>query len=158
MTDNWCVQKITRTHAEAISKWRYPEPYSLYDSSPEEIEWLLDPANDYHAIVDSQGELVAFCCFGHDARVPGGSYGTAEDGPMDWGGSMRPDLVGNGAGRGFFELICEEAGRRWPGRGLRTTIAAFNERSQSVVRRLGFQEVEIFRNPSNREFVVYVRP
>ena len=69
---------------------------------------------------------------------------------------MRPDLTGQGRGLAFFELVCDEARRRWPGKPLRTTVAAFNERSQHLVRKLGLQEVEIFRNAAGREFVVFV--
>jgi [ribosomal protein S18]-alanine N-acetyltransferase len=149
----WRIVPITPAHARDISTWTYEEPYSLYNSEPEGAEWLLDPLNNYFAVVDERAELVAFCCFGHDARVPGGTY---DDEAIDCGTGMRPDLTGQGRGTRFFELVFNEARTRWPGHPLRTTIAAFNERSQRIVRKLGFQETEIFRNPSNREFVVFV--
>jgi RimJ/RimL family protein N-acetyltransferase len=149
----WHIREITRSDAIDISSWRYPEPYSLYDSSPDDIEALLDPANDYFAVVDEDDTLVAHGCFGADARVPGGKY---EDEAVDWGTGMRPEITGQGHGLAFMQLVCDEAGRRWPGEKLRTTVATFNERSQHVVRKMGFQEVEIFRNPSGREFVVFV--
>lgn len=151
--DGWRIRDITRDDALDISSWRYPEPYSLYDSSPDEVEQLLDPVNGYFAVVDERGALVGFGCFGHDARVPGGTY---DDDAVDWGTGMRPALTGQGRGLGLMQLICDEARRRWPDRPLRTTVAAFNERSQSVVRALGFREVDIFRNPSGREFVIFV--
>jgi RimJ/RimL family protein N-acetyltransferase len=150
---DWRLVPITEPHARSISTWTYEEPYSLYNSSPDGAEWLLDPLNNYYAVVDADDDLVAFCCYGHDARVPGGTY---DEEAIDWGTGMRPDLTGQGRGKGFFELVCNEAHARWPGHRLRTTIAAFNERSQRVVRKLGFRETEIFRNPSNREFVVFV--
>lgn len=152
-TEGWRIRDITRADAQDISSWRYPEPYSLYDASPEDIEQLLDPANGYFVVVDGRDSLVGFACLGHDARVPGWDY---DDEAVDWGIGMRPELTGQGRGLGFMRLICDEARRRWPGRRLRTTVAAFNERSRSVVCALGFREVEIFRNPSGREFVVFV--
>ncbi|MEX2392883.1 MAG: GNAT family protein [Actinomycetota bacterium] len=150
---DWRLVPITEAHAQAISTWTYEEPYSLYNSSPEAAEWLLDPLNNYFAVVDGTDDLVAFCCYGHDARVPGGTY---DDEAIDWGTGMRPDLTGQGRGTNFFDLVCDEARTRWPGHPLRTTIAAFNERSQRIVRKLGFKEIEIFRNPANREFVVFL--
>jgi RimJ/RimL family protein N-acetyltransferase len=56
-----------------------------------------------------------------------------------------------------MQLVCDEARRRWPGKPLRTTVATFNERSQHVVRKMGFQEVEMFCH-NNRDFMVYVKP
>jgi RimJ/RimL family protein N-acetyltransferase len=149
----WSIAEMTREHAEAIALWRYPEPYSLYDSSPDDIQALLDPQNQYFAVVDESGDLVGHGCFGRDARVPGARY---EHDAIDWGTGMRPDLTGRGHGLAFFRLVCDEARRRWPGTPLRTTVATFNERSAQLVRKLGFREVEIFRNPANREFVVFV--
>jgi RimJ/RimL family protein N-acetyltransferase len=153
MTDPWTIRDITREDALAISTWRYPEPYSLYDSSPDEVDWLLDPLNGYLAVVDGSDELVAFCCFGHDARVPGGTY---DDKAIDFGMGMRPDLTGQGHGPTLLELVICEAHKRWKRRPLRTTIASFNERSASLVRKFRFLETEIFRNPANREFVIFL--
>jgi RimJ/RimL family protein N-acetyltransferase len=149
----WTIRAITRSDADDIALWRYPEPYSLYDSSPEDVATLLDPANDYFSVVDEHGALVAHGCFGVDARVPGGRY---EDDAVDWGTGIRPELTGRGHGLAFMQLVCDEARRRWPGKPLRTTVATFNERSQHVVRKMGFQEVEMFLNPAGREFVVFV--
>jgi ribosomal-protein-alanine N-acetyltransferase len=152
MTD-WRIREITEDDARAISTWRYPEPYSLYDSSPDDVDILLDPENGYFAVVDENGDLVAHGCFGIEARVPGGSY---DRDAVDWGTGMRPDLTGRGHGMGFFRLVMDEARRRWPGKPLRTTVASYNERSMHLVRKCGFGEVEVFRNPSGREFVVFM--
>lgn len=155
MTDGlrWRTRPITRDDAHAISMWTYPEPYSLYNSSPDDVDALLDPDNGYFSVVDEGGELVAFGCFGADARVPGGTY---EDRAIDFGVGMRPDLVGRGNGAMLIELVICEAQRRWKRRPLRTTVASFNERSAHLVRKFRFQEVEVFRNPAGREFVVYI--
>src|SRR5438445_11308946 len=105
MTD-WRVKEMTEADADAISRWTYDEPYSLYDSSPEDAAWYLDPANNYFAIVDSSDELVAFGCVGHDARVPGGRY---EDDAVDFGSGMRPNLTGRGHGATLIGLMIDEA-------------------------------------------------
>jgi len=153
MTD-WRIREIAEADARAISTWRYPEPYSMYDSSADDVDILLDPDNAYFAVVDESGELVGHGCFGAEARVPGGSYATDA---VDWGTGMRPDLTGRGHGLAFFRLVIDEAHTRWPGKPLRTTVAAHNERSMHLVRKCGFQEVEVFRDTSGREFVVLMR-
>ena len=154
MTDRaWAIRLITRADAEAIVQWRYPEPYSLYDYSPDDVDMMLDPVNDYIAVDDADGALAGFACYGIDARVPGYDY---DEDTIDWGLGMRPDLTGQGHGMSFMTVVCDEARRRWPGKKLRTTVATFNERSANVVRKLGFTEVAIFRNAPGREFVVYV--
>jgi len=154
MTDDWRLVDMTPEYAEELSTWTYDEPYSLYSSSPEDKDWYLDPDNGYSAVVDAEGELVAHCCFGFDARVPGGNY---EQQAIDFGTGMRPDLTGRGHGTAFFKLVTDEAERRHPDVPLRTTVAAFNERALRLVRKAGFREQEIFRNPAGREFVILTR-
>jgi len=154
MTDlTWRLRPVTQQDARDFATWRYPAPYSLYDAEPGDAEHYLDPVNGYLA-VDEDGELVAQVCFGADARVPGGRY---DDDAIDFGVGMRPELTGGGRGPMLIELALDEAQRRWPEKQLRTTVAAFNERAQHLVRKTGFREVEVFRNPAGREFVVYVR-
>ncbi len=151
MTD-LTLRPATREDAEIFASWTYPEPYSMYDASPEDAGHYLDEG--YLTVVRNGDEVVAHCCFGPDARVPGGRY---EHDAIDIGAGMRPDLTGQGRGRELLEVVMNEARRRDEGRLLRATIAAFNERALQLVRSLGFQEVEIFANPSGREFVVLIR-
>lgn len=148
------VRPITEADARVFASWQYPEPYSMYDSGPDDVATYLDPANGYATVVDDGDEIVGMCCFGIDARVPGGTY---EDDAVDFGTGMRPDLTGQGRGRGFVETVLAEAARRFPERPLRTTVAAFNERAQHLVRKLGFQEVELFANPAGREFTIFIK-
>ncbi len=148
------IREITEADARDFASWHYPEPYSLYDSSPDDVDSYLDPGNAYSTIVDDDDQTIGFCCFGRDARIPGGTY---DDEAVDVGVGLRPDLTGQGRGRVFLEFVLEEAGRRFGGRPLRTTIAAFNERAQHLVMRAGFQEVERFANPAGREFLVCAR-
>jgi RimJ/RimL family protein N-acetyltransferase len=150
----WSARSITREDAEHIATWRYADEYSLYDASVDDIGELLDPDNAYLAVDDEDGTLVAYGCFGCDARVPGGDY-TEE--AIDIGVGMRPDLTGHGRGRAFIELMLQEAERRFGEQPLRVTVASFNERSMHLMRKVGFQETAMFRNPAGREFVILVR-
>lgn len=150
----WRIREITREDAEDIATWHYPEPYTLYDSSADDVEPMLDPAIGYFAVVDENDDLVGFGCFGADARVPGGDY---SDDAVDWGTGMRPEMTGQGHGLGFMQLACDEARKRWPDGRLRTTVAAFNERSHHLVKKLGFEEAGGFKNPAGLEFVVFTQ-
>ena len=148
------IRDITPDDAREFATWRYPEPYSMYDASPDDAAWYLDPANGYSTVIGDDGDVIGFCCFGTDARVPGGSY---DDDAIDVGAGMRPDLIGQGRGHEFIRTGLEEAERRYPGRPQRTTVAAFNERAQRMVFRAGFAETERFRSPQGREFLVLLR-
>jgi RimJ/RimL family protein N-acetyltransferase len=116
---------------------------------------LLDPANAYFAITDEHDELMGFCCFGPDARVPGGGY--AEDGSLDIGAGMRPDLTGQGAGGGFIGAIVAFGEDRYAPPAFRASVAAFNQRSIRACGRAGFRELSRFHNTDGREFVILRR-
>jgi hypothetical protein len=88
------VRPLTAADARDLASWRYPAPYSMYDADADAERRYLDPAWNYHAIIDERGPLVAHCCFGPDARVPGGAYA---DEAVDVGGGIRPELVGRGS-------------------------------------------------------------
>lgn len=146
------IHPITEQDAREFATWTYPEPYSIYNSSPEAFEHFLDPANGYLSM-EERGQVVAYCCFGDEARVPGGSY---SDDAVDIGIGTRPDLTGKGRGSELLQSAIAEADRRFPGRPLRATIAAFNERARHLADKFGFEEVERFR-AKRREWVVLVK-
>jgi GNAT superfamily N-acetyltransferase len=149
--------------------WHYPPPYDVYDlgggdAVDEVVEDLLDPNLAYTAILDPQGALVAFCCFGVDARVPGGDYSA---GALDIGLGLRPDRTGQGQGRAYAQAVldyaasmafaCAEAGEAAEAM-YRVTIAAFNVRAQRVWQKLGFRPTQRFTSARDgRPFLVYVR-
>jgi RimJ/RimL family protein N-acetyltransferase len=151
-------QPVDESTARAILAWQYEPPYDFYNPDPSAgrhgIELLLDPANGYHAIVDETGGLVAYCCFGPDARVTG----APEDGDaVDVGAGLRPDLTGRGSGRQLLSAIVEFAGRRFGRRALRATIAAFNQRAVWACVREGFAPVATFTRPSDGQSFVVLR-
>jgi ribosomal-protein-alanine N-acetyltransferase len=158
--------------ARAIHGWRYEPPYDLYDLAGEPLPGLLlaflDPQNAYYAILDNEGELVAYCCFGPDAQVPGGDYGLPS---VDVGLGLRPDLTGQGRGLGYVRAVLDfareasaggsEAGDFPTGEAgppaFRVTVAAFNQRAQRVWEKAGFRIVQRFeRSGDGLPFVVMV--
>jgi [ribosomal protein S18]-alanine N-acetyltransferase len=147
------IQPLTPASAAAIIIWRHPPPYDTYDFSGGELASLLAPQYRYHELLEG-GHLVGYCCFGDDARVPGGAYA---DDALDVGWGMRPDLIGQGRGRGFVAAITRFAWQTYSPPRLRVTIADFNHRSRRAAETAGLTlERERFSSPSGMDFTVLV--
>src|SRR3954468_17963344 len=86
-------------YAREVLSWRYEAPLDFYNPRDEMLPYdvmrLTMPQNLYWAVFDEEGSLVAYFCFGREARVPGYEY---EENALDVGLSARPDLVGTGVG------------------------------------------------------------
>jgi RimJ/RimL family protein N-acetyltransferase len=141
------IRMLTEADSEAIATWRYPGRYATYDPdepvTPEGGSWA----------VEHEGELVGYCSFGHAARVPGIEE---EEGTLDVGYGMRPDLMGRGLGREFVGAILDHAtGEFSPGR-FRLLILDWNERSQRVAAVLGFRKEDVVRSIEG-DFLVMTR-
>jgi len=151
-------QPMDEGSARAILRWRYDPPYDLYNPGSEDVEQnlqvFLDPRNAYYAITDEHGDLVAYCCFGPDARVPGGDYGGAA---LDVGMGVRPDWTGQGRGLTYVNAVLDFARRTFAPTAFRVTVAEFNQRALRVWEKAGFQPVQTFqRKGDGRDFVVLV--
>lgn len=142
-------RELTRADADLIAGWRYPAPYSVYNGG--DPERLL--AYTYYAGLDEDGSVVGFCCFGEDARVPGLDE---EQGVLDIGAGLRPDLTGIGLGGPFLREACRFGGDLYDPERLRVAVAAFNQRAQMVAHALGFEREGTVVNDEN-EFVVMTR-
>lgn len=145
--------------ARAILAWRYDEPYALYNAGPanlaDDLAVFMDPANAYYSVRDERDEVVAFRCFGPDARVSGGDYSADA---LDTGGGLRPDLTGRGLGLTVLNAGLEHGRRLYHPRAFRVTVAAFNARALRVCAQAGFQPVQTFRRASDaKDFVVMTR-
>jgi RimJ/RimL family protein N-acetyltransferase len=140
------LKPITPDDAQAISRWRYGEPYSIYDGDPASIASLLEPRFLYHSVYDEREELAGYFCFGEDARVPAGRrlgvYDREE--ALDVGLGMRPDLAGRGLGEDFVRAGLRFARDTYSPSAFRMTVAAFNRRAIQVYERVGFETVETF--------------
>ncbi len=140
------LRPITRADAEAISRWRYGEPYSMYDGDPASVPSLLEPRFLYHAVYDERGELAGYFCFGEDARVRAGRrIGVYEREPaLDVGLGMSPELVGRGLGAEFVLAGLRFAKEKYSPPAFRLTVAAFNRRAARVYEKVGFEVVDSF--------------
>jgi RimJ/RimL family protein N-acetyltransferase len=124
------VRPLTETDARAIAGWRYPGRYATYD-----VGEVVTPERGFWA-VEHEAALVGYCCFGHEARVPGVDE---EEAVLDAGYGLRPDLMGRGLGAEFVGAILDFGGRQFSPRRFRLLILDWNERSQKVARALGCQ-------------------
>jgi RimJ/RimL family protein N-acetyltransferase len=123
-------------------------PYDLYNLDPAHAEEIIA---DY---LEPRNALVGFCCFGPDARVPGGAY---DDDLLDIGMGVRPDLTGHGHGHRYARAVLDFAARTYAPNGYRVTITAFNHRARRVWEKMGFQESQRFcGGRDNHPFVVMV--
>lgn len=151
------IRSFTPHEARETASWSYDAPFDIYDGDPTCAHDLVnvdDAGFGYHALVQGgHEELVGFCCFGAEARVRGQ---TAEDGTLDIGGGVRPDLVSHRIATQALPMIMAFAVERFGPRRLRTAVATFNERSTRLCRSAGFVIVRRFDRPG-REFQELVR-
>jgi [ribosomal protein S18]-alanine N-acetyltransferase len=143
------VRPLTEAQGRGIATWRYPDRYSTYN-----IGEVVTAADGYWAVVGEGEELLGYCCFGREARVPGVDE---ERGTLDIGYGMRPDCLGKGLGRVFVTAIIDFAIRKFSPQQLRLLILGWNQRSRKVAEALGFQMRGMVRG-GEREFLVMIRP
>jgi len=146
-------------NARAIINWRYDAPYDFYNLDPdnvkEHVQVFLDLRNAYYAITDKRRDLVAYCCFGPDAWVPGGDYRTNA---LDVGMGVRPDLTGRGQGLRYVKAVLDFARRTFAPTAFRVTVAEFNKRALRVWEKADFRPVQTFqREQDGRAFMVLMR-
>jgi ribosomal-protein-alanine N-acetyltransferase len=128
------VRPLTDADARAIATWRYPGRDATYD-----VGEIVTAEQGHWAVVRGD-ELVGYCCFGVEARVPGVGE---EAGTLDVGYGIRPDLVGHGLGPTFVSAILRFGIEEFSPKRLRLLILAWNERSRKVAERLGFRRESI---------------
>ena len=155
----YSIISITPEYAQQIVSWTYDPPYNLYDLASDDLSGLLNPDYRYHVVLNEEGELVGYCCFGEDARVPGGDFDQGEPGILDLGVGLSPDLTSQGFGKGFVNAILKYGSQTYKPEVFRVTVAAFNPRSLRTFRALGFKDkVSFTRTLLELEFIQLEKP
>ena len=125
------ARELTPEEAARPLGWRYEGPYATYD-----VRGALGSVSGFFAVEDEGGELVGFGCTGVEARVSGVE---AEEGTVDVGYGMRPDLTGQGRGHEFVGVVLEHVVQRHPDARFRMAILNWNGRSRRVAESHGFR-------------------
>jgi ribosomal-protein-alanine N-acetyltransferase len=146
------LRPLAEAEAHAVARWRYEPPYDFYDGSDAEVPVMLDSANHYRAVhVDN--DFVGYVCVGPDAMVSGQEAAAGVD-DIGWG--FRPDLTGRGLASVWLGTALELLDDLLAAPTQRVVIAAWNQRSLTVARHLGFDDPEPLRN-ANVDWVVLTR-
>jgi len=130
------INPMTREYSRMISNWKYSGEYSFYDHSDQNTESFIDGA--HYACTNKDGDLIGYLCFGGDARIPTVEQDAYDDGFLDIGLGLRPDLCGQGYGLSFIENGLDFAQRMFNTEQFRLSVAAFNERAVKVYKKAGF--------------------
>jgi RimJ/RimL family protein N-acetyltransferase len=133
---------------DEILAWRYEPPYDFYDVAADPPQ---DPSQ-WHVVRGDDGRVEAFFFFE-----------PAEDGTVEIGIGLRPDLVGRGLGESFMQRELDYAREQWAPRRFRLHVAAWNARAIQLYERLGFREVgarhvRTFVRFGAHEFLTMERP
>lgn len=142
------LRPLTAAHGEAMAQWRYPGPWAVYD-----VTGPLDPAEGFWSVLDEDGEVAGYACFGVEARVPG--LGESP-GVLDVGVGMRPELTGQGRGRAFAEAVLAHGRDVARTRRLRAVVQEWNARSRALLTGLGFEQTASL-DVGDVAYVVYER-
>ncbi|WP_328291591.1 GNAT family N-acetyltransferase [Kineococcus sp. NBC_00420] len=145
------TRPFTHDEARSVAAWAYPPPFDLYDVDPANTNLFTDRDPDgggYYPATDD-GAVVAFCVFGPEARVRGQQ---PQDGVLDVGLGVHPNLTSRGLASGLFEQVAALAWDLFHPRQLRTAVATFNDRSLALCRKAGFTPVRDFTGPGDRPF------
>jgi ribosomal-protein-alanine N-acetyltransferase len=151
---------MTESYARMALQWHYEPPYDFYNHDPAQLDQtvlasFLNPAYHYFAVLDENDYLIAFRCFGEDARVPGGNYSIDA---LDMGGGLRPDLTGHGLGPQIIRAAIDFAKVEFSPASFRTTIAEFNLRAQRACEKVGYVLAQRFIATHNGvPFVIFLR-
>ncbi|WP_328291573.1 GNAT family N-acetyltransferase [Kineococcus sp. NBC_00420] len=149
---------MTDEEARSVAAWSYPPPFDLYDVDPDNTALFVDrdeAGHGYYPVLNQDGAVVAFCVLGPEARVRGQH---AQNGILDVGLGVRPDLVSRGLASELLPQVATVAQDLFGPTQLRTAVATFNERSLALCHKAGFTPVRDFTGPAGRTFRELVRP
>jgi ribosomal-protein-alanine N-acetyltransferase len=127
------IEAWNEAYAREVESWHYEPPYDFYDMSlsPEDAATTRDPAmaHHYRAILDDD-EMIAFWWL--DPK---------EEGVVEVGRDLRPDLTGRGLGEAVIAAELDYVRDVWARTTFRLFVTVWNARAICLYERLGFREV-----------------
>jgi len=147
------ITAMTEENANAIAQWTYDDIYSLYNNTGDNIDGYMD--GTHFACTNLNGELVGYFCFGEEARIPTEENDVYDEGFLDIGLGMRPDLCGKGYGVSFLSKGLEFAQELYKTTQFRLTVVTFNERAIKAYTKAGFLvEREVTHLNTKGKFII----
>jgi ribosomal-protein-alanine N-acetyltransferase len=147
------IQPMRKNEATVVSGWKYEHPYSFYnmESNAETIAELLD--GSYFSVSNEKSELIGYFCFGPNAQVPGGHVHDLykDEGALDIGLGMHPDLTGRRLGLRFLNEGLAFARKTYNVEAFRLSVATFNHRAIAVYEKAGFRPVQTFMSKTKND-------
>jgi [ribosomal protein S18]-alanine N-acetyltransferase len=150
--DPLTIRPFAADESAEVALWTYDPPFDLYNSDPGSARLFLEIDADgfgFYALADAADDVVGFCCFGAEARVP---PQTPEEGTVDLGGGIRPDRLSEGVATATLPAVMAFA-LRWNPRKFRIAVAAFNDRSICLCQSAGFELTGSFSNKDGRDLL-----
>ena len=149
------VEPWSEVYAREVESWRYDPPYDFYDlaSDPDDAGAMSHPSqrDHYRAVLGDDGELDAFWWL--DRK---------EDGVVEVGLGLRPDLTGRGLGEAVIRAELDYVRELWRPATFRLYVTVWNARAITLYERLGFREVgretRSFPRHGEHEFLRMERP
>ncbi len=143
---SYSILPINEDSARIIINWRYGKSLNFYNHNIAEIEEtiqdFINPENAYYSIFNNRNQLVAYCCFGEDARVKGGNYDIKA---LDIGFGIRPNLSRRGITFRIINAVFDFAQNHFSTNLFRVTVAEFNQQALKICQKAGFKEVQKFK-------------
>ena len=154
---SYIFSPINEGSARIILSWRYNESLNFYNPNPSEIEEtvkdFLNPENSYYSIFNNRNQLVAYCCFGEDARVKGGNYDVKA---LDIGFGLNPNLTRKGITFRIISAVYDFAKSHFSPTLFRVTVVEFNQQAIRLYEKAGFKQVQKFqREQDGMYFLVF---
>lgn len=149
---------VDERSAREFLEWKYESPYEIYNYSPENFErdltYHIDPSNNLYNMA-RDGELIGYCSYGRDARVPGGDY---SEEALDIGMMIKPELTGQGQGSHYANAVIQNGLAKYNPRKLRVTILDTNQRAIKVWKKNGFHRTQAFERVKDQlGFVIFTK-
>ncbi|UOQ45261.1 GNAT family N-acetyltransferase [Halobacillus salinarum] len=143
-------RKIKQAEAVQISQWKYPPPYDFYDITADEEDYqeFIDPRkrSEHTYSVFERGVIIGFL-----TAIP------VDEGKVEIGLGMRPDLTGKGRGEEQLSSMLEFVKKEYDPHTVTLAVAKFNRRAITVYERAGFKKIETYPQKTNGGVYPFIR-
>ncbi len=135
------IEELTEERAMQVCAWEYEGEYSIYNFTWEkavEQGWSITipeaRKSDFRAVIGGHGELAGFFRMTED-----------DEGKIEIGLGLRPDLCGHGTGKDFVKLITQYTLNLYPACQIYMEVRTFNRRAIKCYEACGYRIVKQHR-------------